>query len=107
MATCKSQRLQLRILPGECSFEISDIKNSVPSSHYQKTKKMPRIRTMKRGKRAVKSHPALIEFAEMLVPSWAIMNPNEMNQTPNRVELDGSSSKNRPRRSMGDQMASP
>ena len=80
--------------------------------------------TIKRGKREVRSHPALIELAEMLVPScyenksmswhddnreraWAMMKAKAMNQTPKRVALDGLSSKKRPRRSIGDQIASP
>ena len=30
------------------------------------------MRTMKRGRSAVRSHPALIEFADMFVPSYHI-----------------------------------
>ena len=85
---------------------------------------------MNRGISAVKSHPALTELAEMFVPSCAIMNAVAMNQiysisqsspiplpditqqkttplTPNLCPLDGPSSKNLPRSSIGDQIASP
>jgi hypothetical protein len=37
---------------------------------------------MNLGIRAVRSHPAEIELALMLTPSWAIMKAIEMNATP-------------------------
>lgn len=39
---------------------------------------------MKRGKSAVRSHPAEMLFAEMLVPICAMMNAIAMNATPAR-----------------------
>lgn len=39
--------------------------------------------------------------------TWAMINDAAMNHTPNLVALDWSSSRNRLRRSIGDQIASP
>lgn len=44
--------------------------------------KPPRRMFMYLGKRAVMSVPALREFAEMLVPNWAMAKPKEMRKTP-------------------------
>jgi len=62
---------------------------------------------MKRGSSAVRSHPAETELADIFVPICAITKEAEMNHTPNLVAGEGLSSKNRPNKSMGDQIASP
>lgn len=62
---------------------------------------------MKRGKSEVKSQPALIEFAEILVPICAMIKEADMNHTPKRVACDGLPSKNMPSKVIGDQIGSP
>ena len=68
--------------------------------------KPPRRMLMNRGNNAVRSHPALMLFAEMFVPIWAMTNAAEINHTPKRVACEGPSSRKRSRRSMGDQIVS-
>lgn len=62
---------------------------------------------MKRGNKAVRSHPAVMELAEMLVPSWAMMKPMAMKAEAARVPDDWSSAMKLRRIVNGDQTKAP
>lgn len=68
--------------------------------------KPPRLMFMNFGSKAVMSVPAEMEFAEMLVPTWANANPRATKKTP-ALEPLFSESKNLSKTSSGSQYVVP
>ena len=122
MGACKgrqSQRYNHRV---ECSVEyLPSVRHSCRSDRRTHDKAREKsgeitssanrvggnVRSELKRDRLRQHHTFTISNQRMDIRTWAMMNEAAMNQTPNRVAELGLPSRNLPRRSIGDQIASP